>query len=97
LGSIYDGNEQRFNDLLDYFGTVLTDEQIDRFRYVWLQINDTVAEERESLAAMKPARDARKGRIREILKQEFMVRDLLQSMESMIFKMYDVYRSISAV
>lgn len=97
LGSIYDGNEQRFNDLLDYFGTVLTDEQIDKFRYIWLQINDTVAEERESLLSMKYAREARKVRIREIFRQEFMVRDLLQSMESMIFKMYDVYKSISSV
>lgn len=97
LGSIYDGNEQRFNDLMDYFGTVLTDNQINTFRYVWLQINDTVAEERESLNAMKGARDARASRIRDIMRQQYIVHDLIRSIEYMLFKMHDVYASINAV
>lgn len=47
LKAVYDGNEQMFNDLLDYFSVVLTDEQIEDLRYMWLAINDYIAEERQ--------------------------------------------------
>lgn len=53
LNSIYDGDESKFNDLLDNFKLVLTDEQIEQFRYEWLKINNTVAEERFSLEDIK--------------------------------------------
>lgn len=47
LRAVYNGDEELFNRLLSYFSPVLTDEQIEDLRYMWLAINDYVAEDQQ--------------------------------------------------
>ena len=58
LNAVYSGNEDAFNDLLEYFRLVLTDDQIEEFRLMWMGINNTIAEDRESMWDLQSTREA---------------------------------------
>lgn len=105
LNSIYSGNEDVFNNLLEYFRLVLTDDQIYDFRTVWMGINNTINEERESMRNLQDTREA-VAQVEELVQERLAkkyplfsqianaVSDIIKQYQFVLFKLREFIESV---